>query len=449
MSAFAEALRRHAHATPAKTAAVDDTTRLSYAELDALVDRVAADLRAAGVGPGDVVPSQLPNGVPALAQCVAANRLDAVHAPLLPTWREHERSSVLGAERRPPARRSAPRTRQARFLLYTSGSTAAPKGVLHSDGTLVAECEAQAAYHGLTSDEVFVMPSPVAHVSGLLYGELLPIWLGATTVLMPAWDAGRFLELVERERGTFCGGATPFLQGAADHPDLHRFETGSLRVFPCGGADVPPDLIRRAARRLGVRTGRGYGSTEFPSITSGAGPGDPDDKRAETDGRPIGANQVRIAGDGEIEARGPELFLGYTDPALDDDAFTDDGWFRTGDLGVVDDDGWLTVTGRKKDIVIRLGEKISAAEVEGLLREHPRVADVAVIALPDSRTGERVCAVVVPTGDPPALHDLTCFLSTRGLSHRKLPEQLEVVRSLPLGPSGKVDKQLLRQRFER
>jgi cyclohexanecarboxylate-CoA ligase len=314
---------------------------------------------------------------------------------------------------------------------------------MHSDRTLLAECAAQARYHGLTDDEVFVMPSPVAHVSGLLYGVLLPIWLGATSVLMPVWDPGRFLELVEAERGTFCGGATPFLQSVVDHPELSRHDLSSLRLFPCGGADVPPDLIRRAMERLRVRTGRGYGSTEFPSITSSAGPGEPDDKRAETDGRPIGDNRIRIR-DGEIQALGAELFLGYRNGSLD--ALTDDGWFRTGDLGVIDEDGYLTVTGRLKDIVIRSGEKLSAREIEDLLHEHPNVRAVAVVAIPDARTGERACACVVPAdpATPPTLAELTDFLHARGISRRKLPEQLELRAALPMTSSGKVNKHELR-----
>jgi cyclohexanecarboxylate-CoA ligase len=471
VTSFAAALAEWARRQPTKLAVVDETRRLTYAELDDAVNGTGAALVDAGIEPGDVVSSQLPNGVESVLLCFAADRLGAIHNPMVPIYREREVSFIIqqagsamvvdGARHgvfehlhdravpAPAASGGEPGDPDApRFLLYTSGSTSDPKGVLHSDRTLLTECDAQAAYHGMTSAEVFVMPSPVAHISGLLYGVLLPIRLGATSVLMPVWDPGRFLELVAAERGTFCGGATPFLRGVVEHPELDRYDHSSLRLFPCGGADVPPDLIRAAIARLGVRTGRGYGSTEFPSITSSAGPGESEEKRAETDGRPIGANQVRLR-DSEIEARGPELFLGYRDPSLDADAFTDDGWLRTGDLGVIDAEGYLTVTGRRKDIVIRSGEKLSAREIEELLERHPRIGAVAVVAVPDEVTGERACACVTPAGagDPPTLAEVGEFLLGLGVSRRKLPEQLEVVAELPMTPSGKVKKHELRARL--
>lgn len=461
---FADALDAAARSRPGRLALVDGARRCTYGELAARVRQVAAALTAAGVGPGDVVTSRLPTGAEAVVTCLAVCRIGAVHAPVVATGTDEElravaarvRSALVVAAPDDPvlARRGEdvppPVVRDpggARFLLHTSGSTARPKGVVHSDRTLLAECAAQAAFHGLGDREVFVVPSSVAHVSGLVYGILLPVLLGATVVTMRRWDPGEFLALVESERSTFCGGAPVFLQGAADHADVGRRDLSSLRVFPVGGADVPPDLVRRAAARLGVRTGRGYGSTEFPSITSAAGPDTPDDRRATTDGRPIGANEVRIV-DGEIQARGPELFCGYTDPALDEEAFTDDGWFRTGDLGVIDADGYLTVTGRAKDVVVRLGEKIGAREVEVLLAGHPAVREVAVVAAPDERTGERVCACVVPADPaaPPTLPDLTGYLTARGMSRRKHPEQLVVLEALPVTAAGKVDKQVLRER---
>ena len=467
VATFADALDSAAARHPDKLALVDGVRRLTYRDLHTLAKRLAGALVDEGIGPGDVVTSRLPNGVESVALCFAVCRLGAVHNPVVASHGDSElraiaddASSVVvidGAEhdllRRPvPNADHGPLVdpRSPRFLVHTSGSTAGPKGVLHSDATLVAECTAQARYHRLTDAEVFIVPSSVAHVSGLVYGVLLPIMLGATAVLVAHWDPGEFLALVEAERATFCGGAPVFLQGASDHPDVARRDLSSLAVFPVGGADVSPDLVRRAAQRLGVRTGRGYGSTEFPSITSTAGPDVPDERRATTDGQPIGANQVRIA-DGEIEARGPELFLGYTDRGLDADAFTVDGWFRTGDLGVLDGGGYLTVTGRRKDVIIRHGEKISAREVEQLLSTHAAVRDVAVVAVPDARTGERACACVVPDdpAHPPTLADLNAHLEAQGLPRRKLPEQLALLEALPATPAGKTDKQALRTRMQR
>jgi cyclohexanecarboxylate-CoA ligase len=344
-------------------------------------------------------------------------------------------------------------------ILYTSGTTSDPKGVLHSDATLLSECRTMARYHELSAADVFVMPSPVSHISGLLYGVLLPVFVGATSVLMERWEPERFLALVERERGTYSAGATPFLQGVLDCPALDRYDVSSLRLFPCGGADVPPDLIRRAIRRLGVRSGRGYGSTEFPSITSSAGPDVPDDKRAETDGRPLPGNVIELRDpdgravgrneEGEVWARGPELCLGYRDAALNAESFDARGFFRTGDLGVVDAEGYLTITGRVKDIIVRSGEKFSAKEIEDLLFEHPKVRSVAVVPMRDPAVGERVCAVVEPVrpDEPPTLAELSAFLTARDLSRRKLPEHLEIVEEMPVTASGKIQKQVLRERL--
>lgn len=454
---------RAAAARPDKVAVVDDTRRITFAGLDRLARSVAVGLQERGVGPGDTVTSQLPNGIEAYALCLAADRIGAVHNPVVAIYRDREvgfirrqaSSAVFvdepGDELFDRDRNADPRPlvgtsdEDPRFLLYTSGSTADPKGVVHSDRTLMAECAAQSAYHGLGADEVFVIPSSLGHISGLLYGVLLPAWLGATSVLMGAWDPERFVDLIERERGTFSGGAPPFLQAVVDQRARRRVDLSSLRAFPCGGSDVDPELILRAIHEVGVRTGRGYGSTEFPSITSSAGPGEPDHRRARTDGRPIGANEVRVV-DGEIQARGPELFVGYREPSLDRYVFTRDGWFRTGDLGTVDAAGYLTVTGRLKDVIIRSGEKVSAREVEELLSRHPDVEAVAVVARPDPRHGERVCAVVVPCDPaaPPALPELCSYLREAGLSLRKLPEQLELTRALPMTAGGKVDKGALR-----
>jgi cyclohexanecarboxylate-CoA ligase len=519
---FDQLLRRHATAWPAKLAVVDDRVRLTYAELDGLVDRVATGLASHGIARGDAVACLLPNRAEAVVLFHAVQRLGAVWSPIVPIYgarevrfilRQAESTALIvpsefrgvdyaalvervrpdvpslrhvftvdalstlleGAapsapggrrgqhpntaptERRPPPESAG--ADAVAVILYTSGTTADPKGVLHSTQTLLAECRATVAYHRLAADEVLVMPSPLSHISGLLYGILLPAVLGATSVLMETWDPEAFCSIVERERGTFSAGATPFLQGVVDLPHLDRYDLRSLRLFPCGGADVPPELIRRALRRLGVRSGRGYGSTEFPSITSSAGPEVPDEKRAATDGAPIGPNQVelrddngrpvRVGREGEIWARGPELCLGYRDAGLDAEAFDERRFFRSGDLGVLDGDGYLTITGRVKDIIVRGGEKFSAKEVEDLLFEHPKVRSVAIVPMPDERLGERACAFVVPAdaGDPPTLAELAHFLSAQELSRRKLPERLELVSELPVTASGKVQKHVLRERL--
>ena len=491
-----------AGAPPEKTALVDDRVRLTWADLRRLAARVAGGLAARGVRAGEVVSCVLPNRAEAAVLFHAVHRLGAVVNPIVPIYGARELRFILrqaesvalvvpgrfrGVDLAALAARVRPAVPSLRdvlvveevealpqadgpvaarrapdepaLLLYTSGTTAEPKGVLHSTATLAAECRATIGYHGLGTGDVLVMPSPVGHISGLLYGILLPALLGATSVLMETWDAERFCALVERERGTFSAGATPFLQGVVDLPTLDRFDLRSLRLFPCGGADVPAELIRRAIRRLGVRSGRGYGSTEFPSITSSAGPHVPETKRAETDGAPIPPGEIElrdaegrpvpVGGEGEIWARGPELFLGYRDPRLDADAFDERRFFRTGDLGVLDPEGYLTITGRVKDIIVRAGEKFSAREVEDLLCEHPKVESVAIVPMPDPRLGERACAFVVPadTRDPPTLAELVRFLEARELSRRKLPERLELIDALPVTASGKVQKHLLRERI--
>ena len=501
---FAAMLRRHASAQPEQLAVVDERVRLTYGELERVVARVAAGLAARGIQPGEVVSCVLPNRAEAVILFHAVQRLGAVWNPIVPIYGAREIRFILRqagsaalivpgnfrgvdypalVERLRPdvpslrevlvvdevgalpqasgASGADPDPASPAVILYTSGTTADPKGVLHSTATLLAECSATVGYSRLRADEVFVMPSPVSHISGLLYGILLPALLGATSVLMEVWDPQHFCALVEREGGTFSAGATPFLQGVTDLPQLERYDLRSLRLFPCGGADVPPELIRRAMRRLGVRSGRGYGSTEFPSITSSSGPDVPEAKRAATDGAPIGPNQIELRDpegrpvalgrEGEIWAHGPELFLGYRDPALDAEAFDERRFFRTGDLGVIDADGYLTITGRVKDIIVRGGEKFSAKEVEDLLFEHAKVRSVAIVPMPDARLGERACAFVVAAdaNDPPTLPELVRFLETHELSRRKLPERLEVVGELPVTASGKVQKHVLRERIAR
>jgi cyclohexanecarboxylate-CoA ligase len=283
----------------------------------------------------------------------------------------------------------------------------------------------------------------------------MPFALGTRTALLERWDAGRALDLVETERVTFGTGAPTFLQTLADHPSVAVRDLASFRLFSTGGAGVRSEAARSAAQRLACVVKRAYGSTEAPTLTATTLE-DPEAARLETDGRPIGAAELRIVArdgrdagrgeEGEILAQAPEMFVGYRNSSLDAEVFEDDGWFRTGDLGTIDDRGYLHVTGRLKDIIIRGGENISAVEVEDLLLEHPAVAEAAVIGVPDPLLGERVCAVVcLRPGTSLTLEEMVAHLSSLEVAPQKIPERLEVRRRLPRTASGKVRKTLLRQ----
>jgi cyclohexanecarboxylate-CoA ligase len=345
-------------------------------------------------------------------------------------------------------------------VIYTSGSTAAPKGAMHTHETLDAELASLREVHGLGPGDRVLMPSPLTHVSGVIHGILAPALLGTSAVLMDSWDGGRALELVERHGVTYMIGAPTFLQEMLAHPDLDRRDLRSLRLFSCGGASVPPELMRLGRERLpGLVTKRVYGSSEFPTIATTSAE-DARTRGLDSEGRALPGVELRVARedgepcppgtDGEIRARGPDCFVGYVDSALDAETFDEDGFLRTGDLGVLDDEGYLTVTGRVKDVIVRKGEKISAREVEDLIALHPAVAEVAVIPLADPNTGERACACIRPASGAaaPTLVQLVSFLRAHDLTSRKLPEALVVRSEFPRAPSGKIHKKRLREEIE-
>jgi acyl-CoA synthetase (AMP-forming)/AMP-acid ligase II len=329
-----------------------------------------------------------------------------------------------------------------RMVLYTSGTTGRPKGVLHTHNSIHALIR-QIGEHWLVADgDRFLVPSPIAHIGGSIYAFECPLLLGTTAVLMERWDPDRAVSLMLAEHSTHMAGATPFLEGLLAAAQRADTRLPDLRVFICGGASVPPSLIRRAADYFEkAAVSRVYGSTEVPVTTVGSL--QDIDHAADTDGR-AGIADIKLA-DGEICARGPQMLVGYLHTEDETPSFDDEGYFRTGDLGRWVDDAYLVVTGRAKDIIIRNGENISPKEVEDILIAHPDIAEIAVVGLPDDRTGERACAVVVASDHgAPDLAGLSDMLIGEGVAKFKIPEQLVIWDALPKNDAGKVLKHQIR-----
>jgi cyclohexanecarboxylate-CoA ligase len=460
--------------------------------------RVAAALAAGGTGAGAVVAWQLPTELEAAILIGSCAWLRVVQVPLLASYRQREleavvrqthpdllvvprtwrgydhaaladqvrtaepRMSVLVVEGDLPEASPGPQSRPpadpgvtTQWVFYTSGTTAEPKGVRHRDSTVIAAAIGSSEASLQTEEDVYLLVTPIAHVGGVI-AVCSGLITGCRSVLVPRYEPADLVELIDR-----CGitlAAAPltvqraFLDAHRQDPRRRRF--ASVRAFPIGGAPKPPELHWQIRQEIGG-TGllSGYGMTECPISTKNR-VGDPDEKLAATEGRPTRGVDVRVVPldsssggeEGEVRVRGPQLFQGYVDQSLDESAFDENGYFRTGDIGRLDADGFLVVTGRLKDVIIRKGENISAAEVEHLLRRHPVVRDVAVIGLPDPDLGESCCAVV-EVNDPAeslSLADVTAFLEQQGLMRQKLPERLDIVSALPRNAFGKPDKKALR-----
>jgi len=465
---------------------------------------VAAGLQALGVGPGDAVAVQLTNRLECAVAYEAVLMCGATLVPIIHIYGPSEVAFILvesGAKAlimparfrsisyvdriaefsaiptlqhvvvvdAPPGdgylswpdlaagryRRTSPSADDVAVLIYTSGTTSVPKGVQHSHNSMLAE--QQTLPDLVTGDDVVQLVTfPPGHVAGV--GSLLrPLISGARSVFMDGWDPPTAVELIHRHRITATAG-TPFhLEGLLDLGDTGQKLT-TLREFLVGAATVTEELGRRAAA-AGINTYRCYGSTEHPTITS-ARSTDAAPARMGTDGLPMRGVTVRIIGpdgdkqpvgvDGEVVTQGPDQFIGYRDPVLDADAFTADGWFRTGDLGHLDTDGRLTITDRIKDVIIRAGETISSGQVEDVLNAHPAVAEGAVVAAPHHRYGDVVAAVVaLKPGAALDLDELRRHFAASGLARQKTPERLAFVESLPRTPMGKIRKaELRKEHFE-
>ncbi|MFZ4585842.1 MAG: class I adenylate-forming enzyme family protein [Acidimicrobiia bacterium] len=437
-------------------AVVDDTQTLDRTALDAQIARVAGGLVEAGVRPGEVVTWQLPNCTEAFVLYRACWRVGAVAAPVHHLAGSADRAAMLqqvdpalsisgrdlplGA----PITETPARETDLAAVLFTSGSTGRPKGALHTQRAFAYKAQVMAAAHGLTFSDAILMPAPLAHISGLLNGVLLPSVVPMKVVLMAKWNPEHAVELIERERITFMIGPPTFFVALMNASNFTSERVASLRLVSSGGAGVTPAFVQDAAARLGARVKRTYGSTEFPTITTSSA-SDPDDLARTHDGRPVGVSEIATAPNGELLLRGPEGFVGYADARDNRDAFTDEGWFRTGDLATINANGWLNVVGRIKDVIIRGGENIAASEVEHHLEAHPLIRHAAAVGYPDELMGERVCAFV-ETDATISLHDVQAWFAELGVAKFKVPERLVVTNALPTLAAGKIDRAALRER---
>ena len=494
---FWELLERRVAESGDKRFVFDDKGRtLTYAEFKDHVERVAGGLQAMGVGEGTPVSWQLPTQINTLLLSFALSRLGAQQNPIIHLYRGRELSfavrqtgakflAIPGEFRGfdfqqlakdaceglaeppviidtsvglpegdpstlpPPPAPTSGEDAPVRWIYYTSGSTADPKGVQHTDQTLIAGGYGLAVALDPSPDDVGSVAFPYAHIGGPDY-VVMTLTHGFCGALIEQFVPAETIPFLASVGCTLAGGGAAFytMLLAEQRKQPGKPILPALRFLSGGGGPKPPELHYDVQREMECRgVVHGYGMTEVPMIAQGS-PHDTDEQLANTDGKPITGIQLRLV-DGEVRLKGPMVFRGYTDPALNKDAFDEDGWFRTGDLGVMRDDGHLCLTGRLKDIIIRKGENVSAKEVEDLLYKHPKIAEVAVIGLPDPERGERVCAVVQATGDDePALPEIVDFCKSEGLMMQKIPEQLEVVADFPRGGTGKINKRALQDEYK-
>lgn len=499
-------------ALTAVRAETGEVRRFTYRELGALADRVAVGLARLGVGRDDVVAMQLPNWWQFSLLYLACSRIGAVLNPLMHIFRERELSFMLahgeakvlvvpkvfrgfdheamaralqpklphlqrivvvggdGAddfdalltrpewEKEPDARsiltRARPSPDDITQLMYTSGTTGEPKGVMHSANTLMANIVPYAERLRLNQDDVVLMASPMAHQTGFMYGLMMPIMLRASAVLLDVWDPKKAVELIRSEGVSFTMASTPFLTDLTKTVQETGSAVPSLKIFVCAGAPIPGPLVEQARKVLGTKIVSAYGMTENGAVTL-IRPDDDDERAVNTDGCALPGVEVKVVDDdgntlppgqvGRLLVRACSNFGGYLKrPQWNN---TDaDGWFDTGDLAKMDTAGYIRISGRSKDVIIRGGENIPVVEIEALLYKHPAVAQVAIVAYPDERLGERACAVVVPKpGQSLDFAGMVDFLKGQKVAVQYIPERLIVRDALPTTPSGKIQKFRLRE----
>ena len=489
-------------------------TRMSYGELQRVSVRLACALAAHGVERGDVVAVQLPNWWHYAALYIACVRIGAVINPLMPVFRERELEYMLGfAEAKVwvvprafrgfdyPAmaaglRNALPKLghvfvvggaeAQSSFeagllerawenevdsaalfasrrmtaddvteIMYTSGTTGQPKGVMHTANTLMCKCLLASELFGFRPADTIFMGSPLAHQTGFLYAALFCLYHGAKCVLQDIWEPVRASRVIAAEACTITLGATPFLSDLVHNEAARAYDTSCLRLFLCSGAPIPSVLVEDAqASHPNMYVMSAWGMTEM-GITTATYPGDPLEKVLDTDGRALPHQTVRVLDEqgavvapgveGRLQARCATTFVGYL-KRPEAYGVDDAGWIETGDNARMDDDGYIRITGRSKDIIIRGGENVPVVEVEELLYRHPAIEDAAVVAMPDVRLGERGCAfVTLRAGHNLDFAGMIDYLTGCRMMKQYLPERLEIIAAFPRTPSGKIQKFILRE----
>ncbi len=500
---------------PNKVAIIDRKSRYTYQELSNMVNRVALGLQQLGVEKGDVVSLQLPNWNEFIILHYAITRLGAITNPLIPIYREREISYMVRAveskviiipdtfrdfnyvkmyenlRHQWPAVKHilvignsvSENMKSIDFLfntpweeqidvalldtiehhpddvteiIFTSGTTGTPKGVMHTHNTLCVSTNWWIERLRLTSDDVFFMASTFAHQTGFGYGVRLPTHYAGTAVYQDIWNTKEFLGLIEKEKITFTAGATPFLQDTVYSPYIKDYDLSSFRAFIALGAPIPRALVKQAKEIVNFSILSGWGQTENGLVTL-TKLDDSDNKLTNTDGVALPNMRVTVVDtdfnevppnvEGNLLCKGPSLFVGYLNQLdITQNEFID-GWFITGDRAVMDEDGYIRISGRNKDVIIRGGENIPVAYIENILYEHPDVFAAQLVAMPDPRLQEKACVFICmkPNTAPLTMESMQAFLHQKGVAKPYWPEHLELLEDFPRTASGKIQKFKLRE----
>ncbi|HBH9502003.1 TPA: medium-chain fatty-acid--CoA ligase [Escherichia coli] len=510
-ASLADYWQQTARAMPDKIAVVDNHgASYTYSALDHAASCLANWMLAKGIESGDRIAFQLPGWCEFTVIYLACLKIGAVSVPLLPSWREAELVWVLNKcqakmffaptlfkQTRPvdlilPLQNQLPQLQQIvgvdklapatsalslsqiiadntplttaitvhgdelAAVLFTSGTEGLPKGVMLTHNNILASERAYCARLNLTWQDVFMMPAPLGHATGFLHGVTAPFLIGARSVLLDIFTPAACLALLEQQRCTCMLGATPFVYDLLNLLEKQPADLSALRFFLCGGTTIPKKVARECQQR-GIKLLSVYGSTES-SPHAVVNLDDPLSRFMHTDGYAAAGVEIKVVDDarktlppgyeGEEASRGPNVFMGYFDePELTARALDEEGWYYSGDLCRMDEAGYIKITGRKKDIIVRGGENISSREVEDILLQHPKIHDACVVAMPDERLGERSCAYVVLKAPHHSLslEDVVTFFSRKRVAKYKYPEHIVVIEKLPRTASGKIQKFLLRK----